>query len=326
MFVKEARMPTRSAMRNTLIAAVVFPVTCVVASAQTPDHMKFYSIRDSLSLKGHVDLSSVQAGLEPGCKVSKAFLFCVPAQSTVVDAQSRGESIQPTALGGPNPGDRICYKIKCSGALPPAHQVTDTFGTRSIQPIKSYTLCTPAVEGGPPSSPSPPPPMCEDPTGSANVILNCNTGGGYEVTSKLGPPPQSGAPVLRVIGIYQPWPTSEPTVHVKRAERTVLVLSSYDPVHWTITVEPGATLERVLLFGYYAQTVTVPAGVPVEDHSNDVDSPTGHEWPSDDTAALLARAEQLTGLCLTSFHGCYEANRFSIPAGDVGSPGAAFIE
>ena len=175
------------------------------------------------------------------------------------------------------------------------------------------------------------PPLCNDDGGTdptlGPVVLDCPTGEGYEVDGRIGSTP--GAPELRILGIYESrsdhsfgsHPTGEATVNVSRQGPTILVLSSYEPTHWTVNVVSGALVERVILNGYYDQTATVPAGVPIENHSPYQRwlGSYGYAWPDNtgggSTANLIFRAEELTGQCLASFHGCYRATRFGLPPG-----------
>src|SRR5262245_57624763 len=124
------------------------------AVAQVPDHLKCYKVRDPLLVSGTVDLDSPQFGVDPGCKIVRGIppLFCVPARKTVVEARDRatGQPITPLPIAGPDPGDRLCYKIKCEVPAPPDTQVTDQFGTRTVSGFRAKLLCTPAVKGGPP--------------------------------------------------------------------------------------------------------------------------------------------------------------------------------
>ena len=128
-----------------------------LARAQVPDHLKCYRVTDPLRLKGIVDLDSPQFGLEPGCSLSRAILICVPVSKTVqsaVDAQT-GQPITPLVVAGADPGDRICYKIRCATPGPAAQEFTDQFGTRTLvepRPRKGFKpalVCTPAVKGAP---------------------------------------------------------------------------------------------------------------------------------------------------------------------------------
>jgi hypothetical protein len=129
---------------------------------------------------------------------------------------------------------------------------------------------------------------------------------------------------LHILGVYETHsghgygnhPTGAATVHVERKGSSVLALSSYEPVHWTVTAEPGVVLEKVILNGYHDQTADVPEGVPVEIHSGPDKSlgAYGYAWPSSeggsDTPALVDAFEGEAGRAMTSFHGCYQANTF----------------
>ncbi len=119
-----------------------------LARAQVPDHLKCYKVKDALNLAGSADLDTPQFGADPGCTISKAKLFCVPATKTNVAVVDRatGDPIAPQPIGGSDPGDRICYKIKCTGAV--ADQpATDQFGSRTLGKFKASLLCTPAFKG-----------------------------------------------------------------------------------------------------------------------------------------------------------------------------------
>ena len=156
-------------------------------------------------------------------------------------------------------------------------------------------------------------------------------GGGQDGPSPGGPggvvsPPLVCGSELHLVGIYESHgnhgggvhPPGAATVHVERQSSSILVLSSYEPVHWTVTAAEGVTLEKVILNGYHGQSADVPAGVPVEIH----DGPDGslgayaYAWPhaegGSDTQALVAAIENLTGRALTSFNGCYQATHFTL--------------
>ena len=82
----------------------------VLADAQIPDHLKCYKVKDPLKLAGTVDLDTPQFGVDSGCKISKAKLFCVPATKTnvaVTDKETK-QPITPLPITGSDPGDRIC--------------------------------------------------------------------------------------------------------------------------------------------------------------------------------------------------------------------------
>lgn len=122
-------------------------VLATPAAAQVADHLKCYKIKDPLKLAGTVDLDTPQFGLDPGCRVSKAKLFCVPASKTNVAVEDRGTGpITPLPVSGPQPGDRICYKVRCDQPVAD-QQATDQFGTRTLGKFKTALVCTPAFKG-----------------------------------------------------------------------------------------------------------------------------------------------------------------------------------
>jgi hypothetical protein len=132
-----------------------------------------------------------------------------------------------------------------------------------------------------------------------------------------------------VFGIYESrsdhsygnHPTGTATVHVRRTVPHVLVLSSYEPTQWTLDVAPGARIERIILNGYHAQTLSgVPAGVPVVDRSGPgYLSACAYKWPGDDqgcnTQGLVSGVEGLTSRELTAFAGCYRGTEFTLADG-----------
>jgi hypothetical protein len=126
--------------------------------------------------------------------------------------------------------------------------------------------------------------------------------------------------------MYEPYsaglPVGTATVVVSNpGERTILLLSSYETVHWDVRATAGAEIERVILTAYEPVTATVPAGVPIENLSPFTLTPWIDDyedwpvdWPSADADLLISVAQDLTGLCATSFHGCYRSSQFAVPA------------
>lgn len=167
------------------------------------------------------------------------------------------------------------------------------------------------------TTPPPPPgtsglPQTAD-GGNADGVHACGEGryDHYEEVSSTGP-------ALHVVSVYTPTESGTVTVDVNRPGPSILFLSAYEATQWQINVAPGSTVERIVLSGYYAQTVAAPAEVPVESHSFDggdgVYLGTGYQWPSVGTAEVVANAEAATGRTLTSFRGCYEGASFQIDA------------
>jgi len=148
--------PIRHVIVGALFAVLLVLFVAPTAQARADDHLKCYKIRDELKLKGIVDLDSSQFGLESGCKIGKAKLFCVPVTKTVIeaaDAKTGPISLLPV-FGPPAPGDRVCYKVKCPRPPTPipGQEISDQFGNRNVGSFKTSLLCTPAITGPPPPS------------------------------------------------------------------------------------------------------------------------------------------------------------------------------
>ena len=123
---------------------------------------------------------------------------------------------------------------------------------------------------------------------------------------------------LHIIGVYQAT-NNAITVDITRAGVPLtLVLSSYEPVAFTLNLAPGVLLEHVILNGYEPHTVQGQGGAMLTDLSGQFNylAACGYFWPMNDggcdTPGLVMGAEQLTGLQLTSFAGCYEGASFSL--------------
>jgi cysteine-rich repeat protein len=116
------------------------------------DHSVCYTIRDPVQLSGVADLTTPQFGLLEGCRLARTKLLCVPARKRLRSAVDRASKppapIEPLPVfGPPEPGDRICYRVKCRRPFPPDQEVTDQFGTRTLVRPRPFLLCTPAVKG-----------------------------------------------------------------------------------------------------------------------------------------------------------------------------------
>ncbi len=98
-------------------------------------------------------------------------------------------------------------------------------------------------------------------------------------------------------------------VRIRRsAKPIVLVLSSYEPVRWQLTREPGANLVVVLVSGYY-QSEVVGAGAArvVMNGSSFSYKPGSQEY-----SALNRDVMRLTGKRIDVFQGRYEGESFSV--------------
>lgn len=140
-----------------LPAALIAALTLGASAGAQPvaDHLKCYKVKDPLKLAGLADMDTPQFLADPGCNISKAKWFCVAATKTNVTVTDKTTHvpITPLPVTGPNPGDRICYKVKCFVPGPASQEVTDQFGTRvlsgvgAVPQFKADFLCTPAFKG-----------------------------------------------------------------------------------------------------------------------------------------------------------------------------------
>jgi hypothetical protein len=116
-----------------------------------------------------------------------------------------------------------------------------------------------------------------------------------------------------MIGIYEAGPSdmmSDCQVELELYHDVALFLSSYESTHWIVTNDGPGEITEIIASGYYAQDVTAPDGVPVTISTDYYGS--AYTWNDYDAHELAAVAEAETGLELTSFHGCYEANHFTM--------------
>ena len=169
------------------------------------------------------------------------------------------------------------------------------------------------------------------PTGFAPRLMNTCFDAPSEYVSDQW---MTHAEEMHVVGVYQTHsnhgfnrhPEGAATVYVERKDRPVaLVLSSYEPVHWTIKSEQGAEISRVILNGYHDSRVTMADGskVLVEEFTYEgtqryLGDACPFEWvdssPTDgcETEPFVKKLEAHTGLEITSFQGCYDGNAFHV--------------
>lgn len=143
----------------------------------------------------------------------------------------------------------------------------------------------------------------------------CNEGQG-PLTSFADPMPQPEE--LHIVGVYQATGNAI-TVTINRTNIPLtVVLSSYEPVKFTLVLAPGVLLEHVILNGYNPHTLEGEGTAMVTDLSDNFDylAACAYVWPESDggcdTPTLVSGAEALTGLDLTTFVGCYEGISFTL--------------
>lgn len=130
--------------------------------------------------------------------------------------------------------------------------------------------------------------------------------------------PNPGLPELHMIGLYESdgghnGPPGTTTVNVNRATEMILVFSSYEDVDWVINAVPGANITRIFLNGYNPQTV-MGVNAPVDNHSpyQNWFGDIGYTWQDAGTQLVATQVQNITGLTMTSFAGCYHGTGFSI--------------
>jgi len=138
--------------------AAVVAVAVAIAGVARPasaqfDHLKCYKAKDQKTFKkATADLTALQAqfGVAESCEIKPAAkMFCVPATKDVTSIED--------GIDAPFPAedlafDRLCYKIKCPQVTLSPEEVSDQFGTRTIDKLKAVMICTPTVLGPTPST------------------------------------------------------------------------------------------------------------------------------------------------------------------------------
>ncbi|WP_437965972.1 SPRY domain-containing protein [Sorangium sp. So ce260] len=129
-----------------------------------------------------------------------------------------------------------------------------------------------------------------------------------------------GTTELHILGIYERGEGGpKAAVHVSRTTEMVLALSSYSFTQWTVTVDPGAQLQGIVLVGHEPSRVTAPSGIPISTIIYNEDGSRiepGYTWPNApggiDTPDLIRSVEEITGLTMTSFGGCFDGASFTV--------------
>lgn len=102
-------------------------------------------------------------------------------------------------------------------------------------------------------------------------------------------------------------------VRVRRSARPIaLVLSSYEPVRWTIVTESGAKLSAVLLSGYYESTVVGAGSARIYQ----IGQGYAYERQSPEYAAMQRTVVSWAGRPMTVFQGRYTGSSFSVGGGN----------
>ena len=172
-------------IRTLALGTVVALALGSSASAQVPDHLQCYKIKDSsIVLKGTLDLTDAVTALALSpCKISSAKLYCRGVVKSNPNVNNVTIPINPLPYTGvevADDQDRLCYKVSCPKLDPPVPDqlVTDQFGQHQLIKLKTGMLCTPASIGTS---------YCGDGTIDANEDCDTNNlGGATCVTAGYG--------------------------------------------------------------------------------------------------------------------------------------------
>jgi RNA polymerase sigma factor (sigma-70 family) len=136
------------------------------------------------------------------------------------------------------------------------------------------------------------------------------------------PPGTLAGAELHMVGVYGPkglnGNNKRVDVEVRaRATPVVLVLTSYFTVDWHLKLAQGARLKRVILGGYFEQTIDgVPRDVPVSRSFPEKGGPRLQLWAyvgnSPQYREMVRELNQITGLPVATFLGAYEGTSFLI--------------
>ncbi|CAI8019852.1 SCO-spondin [Geodia barretti] len=96
----------------------------------------------------------------------------------------------------------------------------------------------------------------------------------------------------------------------------ILVLTSYEPVRWRLSVTSGVTIDRVILSGYYASAVTssISNAIRQTETLREPDNHSGYGFDHHEegrTSKFLLYLQQRFGP-ITSFSGSFRANRWAL--------------
>jgi hypothetical protein len=162
-------------------------------------------------------------------------------------------------------------------------------------------------------------PVCNN----ALSINNCALEGGYQVY-RWQSERSAGGEVL-ALGVYETnsqhsgsnHPEGTAQVSDTRAAPHTLLLSSYEPVAWTINKAPGSGLTKVIFAGHHPQRVVSGQGFEVENTSGSGTSfACAYSIPYNgggcNPADMFSWLERTHRSTVSGFAGCYRASSFTV--------------
>ena len=125
--------------------------------------------------------------------------------------------------------------------------------------------------------------------------------------------PTKGTTELRIVSAYTFHAafTDVDVLH-DTPEAVVLALVAGAPVNWIVTETYAGTIQKILVSGPVASTVSGPKDVPVETYFGPDAWGSAGDFDAPGSRAIVAQAEAATGLEMTSFHGDYKPVMFTI--------------
>lgn len=106
-------------------------------------------------------------------------------------------------------------------------------------------------------------------------------------------------------------------VNIKKLDRPlILVMTAYEPIHWSIKKDPGTILKQVILSGYYEQTVSgISADTPVQNISRTFNNHYfygGYIQNEAEYLSLSRKIKRLTGKDPETVQSVYRAKSFTV--------------
>jgi len=123
-------------------------------------------------------------------------------------------------------------------------------------------------------------------------------------------------PEVFILGSYEPRNNQPITVNVNRKTPLILVLSSYESSTWNVRAASDTNIQRILVNGANALTVSGPPGVGIDTYTgSDQLACPPFFWPRDrecDARALRGAVSARTNRLMSAFAGCYAPSSFTI--------------
>ena len=157
------------------------------------------------------------------------------------------------------------------------------------------------------------------------VTVDAIGSGGYQATYYTSPQPIS--PEIHLLGVYETHSGHSFNYHPPGAAQVTiigttnvpvhLVLSSYEPVNWTLLGSSVAQVASVLVNSHYPGTVAGISSSKVINRTG-VNSlgAYGYAWPSSsggsNTPLLVNNVQALLGAPISTFSGAYSASKFTV--------------